>query len=99
MGESPIVYDRFSCSRCVDKGSLYFDFTMAFQPIVNCKTQQIFGYESLVCGLNNQSAYSIISKVNDDNRYLFNQLCLVKAIALASKLNLVLIFSPGYLQA
>jgi hypothetical protein len=97
MGESPIVYDRFSCSRCAFKGSLDFDFTMAFQPIVNCKTQQTFGYESLVCGLNNKSAYSIISKVNDDNRYLFNQLCRVKAIALASKLNLVLIFSPGYL--
>lgn len=97
MDESPIIFDRFSCNRCADKGSLDFDFTMAFQPIINCKTRRIFGYESLVRGLNNESAYSIIAKVNDDNRYLFDQLCRIKAIALASKLKLDSILSINFL--
>jgi EAL domain-containing protein (putative c-di-GMP-specific phosphodiesterase class I) len=87
-GDIPIIYDRFSCDNCADKGSLGFDFTMAFQPIINCVSKQIFGYEALVRGLNNESAYSIISKVNDNNLYLFDQLCRVKAIALAAKLKL-----------
>jgi len=70
---------------------------MAFQPIVNCKTKRIFGYEALARGLNNESAYSIISKVNDDNRYLFDQLCRVKAIALAAKLKLDGMLSINFL--
>lgn len=97
MGEKSIVYDRFSCNKCADKGSLDFDFTMAFQPIINCKTQQIFGYEALVRGLNNESAYSIISKVNDENRYLFDQLCRVRAISLAAELNLQSMLSINFL--
>lgn len=92
-----IIYDRFSCNNCSDKGSLDFDFTMAFQPIINCKTNQIYGYEALVRGLNNESAFSIIPKVNDDNRYLFDQLCRVKAIALASKLKLETMLSINFL--
>jgi len=97
MAEKIIIHDRFSCSNCADKGRLDFDFTMAFQPIINCQSNQIFGYEALVRGLNNESAFSVISKVNDDNRYLFDQLCRVKAIALASKLNLDSMLSINFL--
>lgn len=97
MDTIPIIYDRFSCHKCADKGSLDFDFTMAFQPIINCKTRTIFGYEALVRGLNNESAFSVISQVNDDNRYLFDQRCRVKAIALASKLKLDSILSINFL--
>src|SRR5690554_2912700 len=97
MADEIVVYDRFSCSRCADSGSLDFDFTMAFQPIINCQTNTIYGYEALVRGLNNESAYSIISKVNDDNRYLFDQLCRVKAIALAAKLKLDSMLSINFL--
>ncbi len=97
MDGEPIIYDRFSCHRCADKDSLDFDFTMAFQPIVNCSSKKIFGYEALVRGLNNESAYSVIAKVNDDNRYLFDQLCRVKAIALAAKLELDSVLSINFL--
>lgn len=97
MGDDLIVRDRFSCGNCFDKSKLDFDFTMAFQPIYNVKSHQIFGYEALVRGLNNESAYSIISQVNDDNRYLFDQLCRVKAIALAAKLQLDSILSINFL--
>lgn len=97
MKEELIIHDRFSCYNCSDKSKLDFDFTMAFQPIINCKKNQIYGYEALVRGLNNESAFSIISKVNDDNRYLFNQLCRVKAIALASKLKIDSLLSINFL--
>lgn len=88
---------RVDCSQCANKEALDFDFTMAFQPIINCQTREIFGYEALVRGLNNESAYSIISKVNDHNRYLFDQLCRVKAIALAAKLNIQTMLSINFL--
>ena len=97
MDDELVIYDRFSCSNCADPSLLDFDFTMAFQPIVNCKSRQIFGYEALVRGLNNESAYSVISKVNDDNRYLFDQLCRIKAIALAAKLELDSMLSINFL--
>ncbi|MCG8155715.1 EAL domain-containing protein [Brenneria goodwinii] len=41
------------CGRCKNSGNLGFDFTMAFQPIVDCATRRIFGYEALVRGTNN----------------------------------------------
>ena len=88
---------RKSCKNCQDAKELDFDFTMAFQPIINCKTQSVFGYEALVRGLNIESAYSIISRVNDDNRYLFDQQCRIKAIALASELNLETMLSINFL--
>lgn len=92
-----MIYDRFSCSNCADQSSLDFDFTMAFQPIINAKTNQFYGYEALVRGLNNESAFSVISQVNDDNRYLFDQLCRIKAICLASKLGLDSMLSINFL--
>ncbi|WP_201286160.1 hypothetical protein, partial [Klebsiella pneumoniae] len=74
----PVASDPKTCSCGVNENSLDFDFTMAFQPIVNCRTKEIFGYVALVRGLNNESAYSVISRVNEDNRYLFDQMCRVK---------------------
>ncbi len=81
------------CSKCYKRVKLDFDFTMAFQPIVDVKNKTVFGYEALVRGLKQESAYSVISQVTDKIRYTFDQLCRVKAIALAAKLNL-----PGMLS-
>ncbi|MCD8520887.1 MAG: EAL domain-containing protein [Saccharospirillaceae bacterium] len=89
--------ERVLCSTCADANRLDFDFTMAFQPIVNCKTRSVFGYEALVRGMNNESAYSVISRVNDDNRYVFDQLCRIKAIALAARLGLDSMLSINFL--
>ena len=97
MKDKTAACARVDCSQCANKEALDFDFTMAFQPIINCQSRQLFGYEALVRGLNNESAYSIISKVNDDNRYLFDQLCRVKAIALAAKLKLQTMLSINFL--
>ncbi len=97
MKEAKILFDKFSCARCAADTELDFDFTMAFQPIVDCKKNTVFGYEALVRGTNNESAYSIISRVNDDNRYLFDQMCRVKAIALAAQLKLDSMLSINFL--
>ncbi|WP_254869249.1 EAL domain-containing protein [Vibrio diazotrophicus] len=86
-----------SCKQCLENSDLGFDFTMAFQPIIQYSTQTVFGYEALVRGTHNESALSVIEKVNDENRYRFDQLCRVKAIALASKLNIDAVLSINFL--
>jgi len=75
-----------SCSDCGSGQSLDFDFTMAFQPIVNVRLGQVWGYEALVRGLQGESAFDVLSKVTDENRYRFDQACRVKAITLAAGL-------------
>lgn len=86
-----------ACEQCRQGKPLGFEFSMAFQPIVHVKHKSIFGYEALVRGLNNESAYSIIAQVNEDNRYAFDQACRVKAIALAAKLDLQGMLSINFL--
>jgi EAL domain-containing protein (putative c-di-GMP-specific phosphodiesterase class I) len=61
---------------------------MAFQPIVDARTQTIFAYEALCRGPNGESAFTVLSQVTDQNRYAFDQNCRVKAISLASQLGL-----------
>ena len=48
-------------------------------------------------GPNGESAYSVLSQVNDDNRYAFDQACRVKAIRLASRLQLDKVLSINFL--
>ncbi|WP_439847270.1 hypothetical protein, partial [Enterococcus faecium] len=72
-------FDKLTCMQCADENKLGFEFTMAFQPIIDCSKRRIFGYEALVRGVNNESAFTIISQINEENRYAFDQLCRVKA--------------------
>lgn len=76
------------CDQCRNLQALDFDFTMAFQPIVDLETNTPFAYEALVRGLNGEGAAAILAKVNDGNRYRFDQACRVKAIELAAGLGL-----------
>ncbi|MBH0026515.1 MULTISPECIES: EAL domain-containing protein [unclassified Pseudoalteromonas] len=97
MSEKSKDFEKVTCNNCADANDLEFDFSMAFQPIINCKTNLIYGYEALVRGLTGESAYSIISKVNADNRYAFDQLCRIKAIQLAAKLGITSMLSINFL--
>ena len=97
MNEKSTNCTKVTCSNCEDANTLEFDFSMAFQPIINCQSNNIFGYEALVRGLNGESAYSIISKVNESNRYAFDQLCRIKAIELAAKLGITSMLSINFL--
>ena len=85
------------CRDCTSKTKLDINFTMAFQPIVDIFNKTIFGYEALVRGPNNESAASILSQLNDGNRYQFDQANRVKAIALAKKLGLQGFLSINFL--
>ena len=76
------------CMACRDGQRLDFDFTMAFQPILDLHTGRPYAYEALVRGLQGESAATILALVNDSNRYQFDQSCRVKAIELASSLRL-----------
>ena len=65
-----------------------FDFTMAFQPIVDLEAGSIHAYEALVRGRLGESAGSVIGQVTDELMYRFDQACRVKAIELASQLGM-----------
>lgn len=90
-------YRELTCEECRAGAGLDFDFTMAFQPFVEVGTSRVFGYEALVRGPNGESAGQILGKVNDSNRYQFDQACRVKAIQLASELGLEGVLSINFL--
>ncbi len=73
------------CEGCRDGAGLDFDFSMAFQPIVDMETGQPFAYEALVRGPAGESALSVLSQVTEENRYAFDQQCRVRAIETASR--------------
>ena len=74
------------CEGCGEGAKLDFDFTMAFQPIVDFESRAVWGYEALVRGIDGQGAGAVLARVNDQNRYRFDQACRVKAIDLAGQL-------------
>ena len=74
------------CTGCKDGEALGFDFVMAFQPIVDMAAHKVWGYEALVRGSNGEGAGWVLSKVDADNRYRFDQACRVKAIHGAGEL-------------
>lgn len=74
------------CEGCDRGDSLDFEFTMAFQPIVDIGSKRIFGHEALVRGLEGEGARSVLDRVTVSNRYAFDQQCRVKAIELAAQL-------------
>ncbi len=84
-----------SCNRC--EGELPFDFTMAFQPIVDLSLAKIVTYEALVRGIQGESAGSVLAKVTDELLYRFDQACRVKAIEMASALGMQTDLSINFL--
>ncbi|WP_110655505.1 EAL domain-containing protein [Salinicola halimionae] len=72
------------CGRC--DAPLDFDFTMAFQPLVDIAQSRVYGYEALVRGVGGESAASILGRVDANTLYRFDQACRVKAIELACQL-------------
>ena len=74
---------RQVCGACRDGQKLPFEFTMAFQPIVDLRADRTWGYEALVRGTEGESASSILDQVDGGAVYAFDQACRVKAIELA----------------
>jgi len=71
---------------------------MAFQPIVDLDNAKIYAYEALVRPTGGGgSAADILSQINEENRYSFDQACRVKAIELAARLEMDAILSINFL--
>ncbi len=90
-------FANVGCKKCASGELLDFDFSMALQPIVRFSTRQIWAQEALVRGLENESAGSVFTHVNESNRYRFDQTCRVKAIKLASELDIEGFLSINFL--
>jgi EAL domain-containing protein (putative c-di-GMP-specific phosphodiesterase class I) len=76
------------CEGCRDGAGFELPFSMAFQPIVDVSLKTIFAHEALVRGAGGEGAASVLGQVAEHNRYAFDQQCRVKAIELATRLNL-----------
>lgn len=61
---------------------------MAFQPIIDIESGDVYAYEALVRSPGGGSAADVLSHINEQNRYSFDQGCRVKAIELASRLEM-----------
>ncbi|CDF83746.1 EAL domain-containing protein [Pseudomonas sp. QL9] len=93
-----LVTDRpIGCRNCRDGRKLSFEFSMAFQPIVDARTKRVFAYESLVRGTDGSGAAGILGMVSEDNRYAFDQACRVKAVELAARLAVPCYLSINFL--
>ncbi|WP_202913305.1 EAL domain-containing protein [Acuticoccus sediminis] len=77
---------RDFCDQCQSGDSLGFEFSFAFQPIVNVMTRSVFAYEALVRGPEGEGAETILSRLDTTNRYQFDQQARVKAIEMAARL-------------
>lgn len=76
---------------------LDFDVSMAFQPIVDVESRTVYAYEALVRGTDGAGAASVLSRVNDQNRYAFDQRCRVRAVELAAALHMDAMLSINFM--
>lgn len=75
---------RRACRICGPE--LDFDFTMAFQPLVDLAAGEVYGHEALVRGTNGEGAGEVLSRLTPATVYRFDQACRVKALKLAHAL-------------
>ncbi|MBW7472712.1 EAL domain-containing protein [Marinobacter sp. M216] len=97
MNQPAVLFDESHCDQCACGEGLGFSFTFAFQPIVDVINKSVFAHEALVRGLDGEGASHILSKVNETNQYSFDQVCRVKAVKLASRLNMDTMLSINFM--
>lgn len=84
----PLAGTAQDCLDCARGECVGFSFDYAYQPIVDLARKTVFAHEALVRGPNGEGAASVLAKVNDSNRYSFDQACRVKAIKGAKELGI-----------
>ncbi|MFL1404354.1 EAL domain-containing protein [Marinobacter sp. M1N3S26] len=97
MERPEVLFDESHCDQCACGEGLDFQFSFAYQPIVDVSDNSVFAYEALVRGPEGESAWSVLSKVNERNRYAFDQICRVKAVKLASRLGMEAMLSINFM--
>lgn len=99
FNEPGTEFKPLGCKQCLEGRPLDIDITMAFQPIVDVRSKSVFAYEALVRGADGSGAGAVLSQITDENRYVFDQTCRVKAIQTAASLgidcNLSINFLPN----
>ena len=76
------------CEGCQKSPPLGFDFSFAYQPIVDLRDRSIFAHEALVRGVNGEGAHTVLDQVDDSNRYRFDQRCRTLAITTAAQMGM-----------
>ncbi len=84
------------CQGCTGS-HLGFDISMAFQPIVDVADRSIFAHEALVGGIDGAPAADMLQRVNDENRYAFDQRCRVRAVEMAAALGMTSMLSINFM--
>lgn len=97
MNQPAKLFDESHCEQCACGEGLDFSFTFAFQPIVDAQNRSVYAYEALVRGPEGQGALSVLNRVNERNRYSFDQICRVKAVKLASRLGMEAMLSINFM--
>lgn len=97
MDRPDVLFDESHCDRCACGEGLDFQFSFAYQPIVDVSSETVFAYEALVRGTGGESAWSVLSQVTELNRYSFDQICRVKAVKLAAGLGMEAMLSINFM--
>ena len=69
-------------------GEIGFEFSFAFQPIVDVRNREIVSFEALVRGPHGEPSASVFAQVPKHHFPRFDELCRMKAIYLASRLKI-----------
>ena len=69
-------------------GDIGFEFSFAFQPIVDVRSREIVSFEALVRGPHGEPSASVFAQVPKYNFPRFDEACRLKAIYLASQLKI-----------
>lgn len=69
-------------------GGVDFEFSFAFQPIVNAVTREVISFEALVRGPSGEPSAEVFARVPRESLYRFDQACRAKAIHVAKRLKI-----------
>lgn len=61
------------------------EISFAFQTIIDASEFEVVGFEALVRGIRNEPAHQVMSRVNHDQRFDFDQACRIRAIEAAAE--------------
>src|SRR5512133_2192606 len=85
---STYLASRSSMDEFAVAGGVDFEFSFAFQPIVNAAAREVVSFAALVRGPGGEPSAAVFAKVPRENLYRFDQACRVKAIHIAKRLKL-----------
>lgn len=83
------------CAGC--REPLPFEISMAFQPIIDLRTRELFAYEALVRGPEGEPAGYVFGQLGDGLLYGFDQACRIKAVEMAASLGMSAALSINFM--